>query len=140
MLNQPKNHLLGFLRSRPKAVGDAFRTNPRHSSRRRARLAWQSGERARTTAARLVDISRMGAALTTDNPPAVSTLVRLRLVGSTPTPWIEANVVGVEPNDGTYRVRLKFRDPCPTVMLKAAVLGVVKTAHEPGTAEHAEHD
>jgi hypothetical protein len=140
MLNQPKNHLLGFLRSRPRAVGDAFRTNPRHRSRRRARLAWQAADKSRTTAARLVDISRMGAALTTDNPPTVSTLVRLRLVGSTPTPWIEANVVGVEPTDGTYRVRLKFRDPCPTIMLKAAVLGVVTSAHESSAAESTEHD
>lgn len=118
-----KNNLLGFLKARPRAVGEAFRTNPRHQTRRRAMVSWQQGREARSIKVRLIDISRMGVALTASTPPPIGAWVRLRLVGSTPTPWIEGDVVGVEPTDGTYRVRIKFRDPCPTIMIKSAVLG-----------------
>ena len=120
--NPPRNHLLGFLRARPRAVGDAFRTNPRQKSRRQARLSWQKGDQSRTVKARLIDISRMGAAVSTTNPPPVGASICIRLVGLASTPWIEATVIGIEPSDGLYRVRIKFRDPCPTVMLKSAVL------------------
>ncbi|WP_406700814.1 PilZ domain-containing protein [Singulisphaera sp. Ch08] len=116
------DYLLGFLKARPRAVGEAFRTNPRHQSRRRAMLSWQQGRESRTVKARLLDISRMGAALTSTTPPPSSTLVCIRLVGSTPTPWIEGDVVGIEPTEGTYRIRIKFREPCPTIMIKSAVL------------------
>jgi hypothetical protein len=116
------NNLLGFLRSRPRAVGEAFRTNPRHESRRRAMVSWKQGRETRTVKARLIDISRMGIALTATNPPPSSALVCIRLIGSTPTPWLEGDVVGIESNDGTYRIRIKFREPCPTFMLKSAVL------------------
>jgi hypothetical protein len=122
MIDPPKNHLLRFLRARPRAVGEAFRTNPRHESRRKARLSWDVGKETRLVPARLVDISRVGAAVITNTPPAVLTPVRIRLVGSTPTPWIEAHVLGIEPTDGIYRVRIQFREPCPTIMLKSAVL------------------
>jgi len=118
-----KNNLLGFLKARPRAVGEAFRTNPRHQSRRRALVSWQQGREPRTVKVRLIDISRMGVALSSSTPPPNGAWVRLRLVGSTPTPWIEGDVVGVEATDGTYRVRIKFRDPCPTIMIKSAVLG-----------------
>jgi hypothetical protein len=76
----------------------------------------------------MLDISRAGAALTVpDRPPLrVLTKVCLRLVGSEPTPWVEAVVLGVEPDEsGQFRVRLKFNDPCPTYFLRVAVLGPV---------------
>src|SRR5258706_3288933 len=63
------NNLLGFLRSRPRAVGEAFRTNPRHQSRRRAMVSWKQGRDTRTVKARLIDISRMGVALAATTPP-----------------------------------------------------------------------
>lgn len=116
------DNLLGFLKSRPRAVGEAFRTNPRHQSRRRALVSWKQGREAKTVKARLIDISRMGVALTSSTPPPTAASIRIRLVGSTPTPWIEGDVVGIEPTEGTYRVRIKFREPCPTVMIKSAVL------------------
>ena len=31
-------------------------------------------------------------------------------------------MLGVEPKEGLYRVRLRFREPCPTFMIKSAVL------------------
>lgn len=130
MIKPPKNHLLGFLRARPRAVGEAFRTNPRHSSRRRARLSWQDGLRCRTVKARLIDIGRMGAALSTTTPPPDGTTICMRLVGIAPTPWIEASVLGIEPSEGVYRVRVQFREPCPTIMLKSAVLDPGAPGHE----------
>ncbi len=133
MSEQSKNQLLRFLRARPRAVGEAFRTNPRHASRHRARLSWQDGLRTRNVPIRLIDISRAGAAAAAINPPPIQTLVRMRLVGESPTPWIEAEVLGVEPNEGIYRVRLKFNEPCPTFMLKSAVL-------DPGTSHGKTHE
>lgn len=137
MNKPPKNQLLGFLRSRPRAIGDAFRTNPRHESHRRARMFWKEGDRSREVAIRLIDISRVGAAVSASTPPPASALVRIRLVGPSATPWIEAIVIGVEPNEGAYRVRLKFREPCPTVMLKAAVLDLTtpEVVEEPEDSE-----
>lgn len=131
------NNLLGFLRSRPRAVGEAFRTNPRHQSRRRAMVSWKQGRESRTVKARLIDISRMGIALSATTPPPSAALVCVRLVGSTPTPWIEGDVVGIEPNDGSYRIRIKFREPCPTIMLKSAVLAPHVASHP--AQEKADH-
>src|SRR5262249_52995326 len=135
MLEQPKNHLLGFLRARPRAIGEAFRSNPRHSARRRARILWHAGSQTHTSKARLIDTGRMGAAVSTTTPPPDAARICLRLVGSTPTPWIEGDVLGIEPSEGVYRVRIRFREPCPNVLLKTAVLGPV-TAVEEHTPEH----
>jgi hypothetical protein len=133
MIEDLDNPLLGFLGSKPRAVGDAFRTNPRRGARRRARLAWEDGTLSRSVPARLMNISRMGAAVTTAETPPESGLVRLRLAGDTPTPWLEADILGIDRDERRkFRVRLKFREPCPTVFLKTAVLGVVApTTEEP---------
>src|SRR4051794_8149654 len=116
--------LLGFLRARPRPVGRDFRANPRHESDARARIAWNQGLRSRAVRADFIDIGRLGAALRTADPPPQGALIRVRLVGEHPTPWIEAEVLAVEPLDeGQHRVRLKFLESCPTVLLKAAVFG-----------------
>jgi PilZ domain len=129
MIEDLDNPLLGFLGSKPRAVGDAFRTNPRRGARRRARLSWGEGVLSRAVPARLINISRMGAALTTAESPPHSGLVRLRLAGDTPTPWLEADVLGIDRDERRkFRVRLKFREPCPTIFLKTAVLGVIAPA------------
>ncbi len=126
MLEQQDNQLLIFLKARFRAVGDAFRTNPRHESSARARLAWSAEGRMFNVRARLADISRAGAALFTKEPPPAGSIVRLCLTGEETTPWIEANVLGTDPDGrGKHRVRLQFRDPCPTFFLKVAVLGPV---------------
>ena len=135
MSDQPKNQLLRFLRARPRAVGEAFRTNPRYATRHRGRLAWSEGIRTRTVPIRLIDISRAGAAVMTTNPPQPLTMVRLRLVGESATPWIEADVLGVEPHEGVYRVRLKFREACPTFMIKSAVLDLKNPGADVETVE-----
>jgi hypothetical protein len=89
-------------------------------------LKWTEGEKPHTVRGRLVDISRAGAALITAALPPPQGRVLIRLVGPEPTPWIEAEVLGVEPESPTrHRVRLQFTEPCPTYFLRVAVLGPV---------------
>jgi hypothetical protein len=89
-------------------------------------LKWTEGEKPHTIRGRLVDISRAGAALITAALPPPQTRVLIRLVGPEPTPWIEADILGIEPESPTrHRVRLRFTEPCPTYFLRVAVLGPV---------------
>jgi hypothetical protein len=126
MVEEPLNQLFQFLRSTFRAVGEAHRTNPRRHTSKPARLAWFDGVRHRTVRARLIDISRAGAALVTSSVPPLSAAARVRLVGREPTPWIEAAILGAEPEPrGRYRIRLKFAEPCTTYFLRVAVLGPI---------------
>jgi hypothetical protein len=132
MTEEPSNQLFRFLRASFRSVGEAHRTNPRRHASRPARLSWAEGERLRIVRGRLVDISRAGAALIVTAAPPLKARARLRLVGREPTPWLEADVVGVEseaPN--RHKIRLKFIDPCPTYFLRVAVLGPVVPEPEP---------
>jgi hypothetical protein len=123
MIEETENPILSFLGRRARAVGSAFRTNPRYRTRHRANLVWPDMPKVRKNRVRLIDISRAGAALSTSSPPPVSTVVRLRLVGAESTPWIEGVVLGVERlDDKQCRVRVLFRDPCPSFFLKIAIL------------------
>jgi len=129
MRSPVKNHLFTLLSTPFRAVGDALRTNPRHGSSARARLCWPGRDEDLTIRARLIDISRAGAALLTKEAPPVDAHVRVRLVGQDSTPWVEAKVLGVEPmTRGRHRVRLLFHEPCPTFFLRAAVLGTPESA------------
>jgi hypothetical protein len=95
-------------------------------SKARARICWTEQKKRRDVPARLVNICRAGAALITRIPPPMGETVMVRIVGDDPTPWVEGIVLGVDPNDkGLYRVRLKFRDLCPNLFLKAAVLETI---------------
>jgi hypothetical protein len=126
MIEEPLNQLHQFLRSAFRAVGEAHRTNPRRYVSTPARLTWTEGEKRQTIRCRLVDISRAGAALVTAALPPPQTHVRIRLVGAESTPWIEAEIVGAEPESATrQRIRLRFIEPCPTYFLRVAVLGPV---------------
>lgn len=129
MRSLSKNRLHTFLSTSFRAVGDALRTNPRHGSSARARLSWPGRDQDLTARARLIDISRAGAALLTKEAPPVGAHVRLRLVGQDETPWVEAKILGVDPMpQGRHRVRLQFGEPCPTFFLRAAVLGTSESA------------
>lgn len=130
--------LLGFLRARPKPVGDTFRTNPRRKSSIRARLSWRHAGKPREVPARLINISRAGAALIANTPPPEAAAVLVRLMGVEPTPWIEADVLGVEPDArGRNRVRVRFREFCPDYFLKAAVLDPLMPREEPSPSSPA---
>ena len=131
-----KNRLFTFLSTSFRAVGDALRTNPRHGSSARARLSWAGKDEEIAIRARLIDISRAGAALLTKEAPPVDARVRVRLVDQEETPWVEAKVLGVEPmTRGRHRVRLLFHEPCPTFFLRAAVLGPSEPELTPARGE-----
>ena len=126
MIEEPSNHLYQFLRASFRTVGEAHRTNPRRHSSRPARLSWTDGVECRIIRGRLVDISRAGAALIVGERAPVKIRARLRLVGREPTPWIEADILGIEPDaPDRYKIRLRFIEPCPTYFLRVAVLGPV---------------
>jgi hypothetical protein len=132
MIEEPLNSLFQFLRASFRAVGEAHRTNPRRHASTPARLTWTEGAKPQTIRGRLVDISRAGAALITAALPPRQTHARIRLVGPEPTPWIEADILGVEPESPTrHRVRLRFTEPCPTYFLRVAVLGHVPPEEAP---------
>jgi hypothetical protein len=136
MYEHQENPLLRFLMTRFQAVGDAFRTNPRHKSTAKARLAWEVRGQAHTAKARLVDISRAGAALITKKVPPDGALVRLCVTGEEDTPWIEGRVLGADVDaQGKYRIRIQFHDPCPTLLLKSAVLSPIATLDSPVVPE-----
>lgn len=133
MFEQSTNRLLQFLNSSFQTVGEACRTNLRQDASARARLSWSVREKGPTVRARLINISRAGAAVITAEPPPEATRVRLRLLGREQTPWIEAIVLGVEPiGRKRNRVRLQFIDPCPSYFLRVAVLGSIEP--EPANA------
>lgn len=135
MYEHQENPLLRFLATRFQAVGDAFRTNPRHKSSARARLSWEVRGQLNKANARLVDISRAGAALVTKKAPPDGVLVRLCVAGDEDsTPWIEARVLGSELDaNGRYRIRIRFHDPCPTLLLKSAILSSIATLEDPAS-------
>ncbi len=88
----------------------------------------------REVQARLINVSRAGAALIASTTPPASAAVLVRLMGEEPTPWIEADVLGVEPDvRGRNRVRVRFREYCPDLFLKSAVLGPVSSKGEPSS-------
>jgi hypothetical protein len=133
MTEEPLNQLCQFLRGPFRAVGEAHRTNPRREASTPIRLHWTEGARRPTIRGHLVDISRAGAALITVAPPPTHAHVQLRLVGQEPTPWIEAEVLGVEQQGPSrHRVRLRFLDPCPTYFLRVAVLGPLPHEEDSG--------
>ena len=122
LIERPDPGLLQFLQSAPKPVGRDFRTNPRHDSSATIELSWTEGRKAQTTRGHLINLSRLGAAVVVAGPP-VARRVLLRLDGECATPWLEADVLGIDSHERRkYRVRMRFAEPCPTVFLKAAVL------------------
>ncbi len=129
MIEQPDTNLLHFLQSAAKPAGRDFRTNPRHDSSALIQLSWTDNRKPALANGRLINLSRLGAALIIAGPPPVTKKVLVRLGGEAGTPWMEAEILGIEAHERRrYRVRLQFTDPCPTFFLKAAVLGIETSA------------
>ena len=52
------------------------------------------------------------------------------------TPWIEGRVLGSELDPrGKYRIRIQFDDPCPTILLKSAVLSSIAALEDPAAQQ-----
>ena len=120
---EPDLALLQFLALPARPQGEHFRNNWRRPSRSPVDLSWIQDNRWVSSPARLVDIGKRGAALACLSSPEVGTLVRLRFVEGDGSPWIEATVLGSgRLNDRESRVRIEFEQPCPTSLLRLAVL------------------
>jgi hypothetical protein len=129
--NNQRNRLLEFLTAPVKPAGEASRSNRRRRSSAPVLLSWAEGGDWRTVRGRLRDISRAGAGLLAPMPPPMTAHARLRLVEGLETPWIEAEIVGVEQErPRRHRVRLRFLTPCPSFMLQPAILGQIATEDE----------
>lgn len=121
------NRILDFLTAKAKPTGEACRSNPRRRSSARIELAWPDGTDLRTIPARLRDISRGGACLVARSMPPLTRSARLRFVEGEGSPWIEVEILGVEQDTPTrYRIRVMFAEPCPSFLLRLAVLGIVE--------------
>ena len=136
-----KNHralpsaMLGPMQTRKRTPGEWRRAHPRLISSAPACLSWTEGETTWYPPGRLVNICRAGAALITHQPLPATTTVLVRLTGETPTAWVEADLLGVEPKEaGNYRVRLKFQRLCQDSFLKAAIHPTIPSDHGQGPA------
>jgi hypothetical protein len=87
-------------------------------------LGWWEDPEFRTCAARLRNVSQIGAlVLVALKPPAEASLW-LCLAGTPPGEWVEVQVVSSEDlGSGAVRLRLSFAETCPYAMFEGAVLG-----------------
>ncbi len=128
MTDQP-NRMLEFLTNPLRPEGEASRGNRRLRCRSKVQVSWPTPDGWRTIPARLHDISRAGAGLLTTTQPPLTTRARIRLTEGEGTPWIEAEVIGVDVERyKRVRVRLRFAEPCPSFVLRLAVLGPIEAA------------
>ena len=111
----------------------AGRGEPRAADRRacprfpvvenRARLDWGDSDGFQVVDARLVDISRGGAALETEQPLPVGDPVWFCLDPDGRALGVGARVLGCQRDWLEYRVRLRFDEPCPEPLLRLAIRG-----------------
>jgi hypothetical protein len=142
-MSERPNRIVEFLKSPLRPEGEASRGNRRRRSRALAELSWlepPADDRWRSTRGRLRDISRAGVAIAVTTAPPPTARARIRLTEGDGTPWVEAEIVGVGPEASPkrrFRVRLRFLEPCPNLLLREAILSVVpgdeetETPHRP---------
>ncbi len=124
MRNEQPNRILEFLTAPARPEGEASRGNRRRRSTARVQLSWAEGDDGRSIRGRLRNISRGGAALVAIQPPPVGARARLRLVEGEGTPWIEVEILAADPDArGRRKIRLRFLEPCPSFLLRLAILG-----------------
>ncbi len=91
------------------------RVSPRCDAvQNRSCLAFGTPNGSRRIDARLVNISRSGALVVADNPPAAATRVLLRIETPAKTEWVDARVIRVDPN---RHIGLRFSHDCPDDVL-----------------------
>ncbi len=127
MADQP-NRMLEFLTAPLRPQGEASRGNRRLRCRSKIQISWATPDGWKSTGARLRDISRAGACAVATVEPPLTARARVRLTEGEGTPWIEAEVIGVEVERyKKVRIRLRFLEPCPSFVLRLAVLGPVES-------------
>ncbi len=130
-MKEKPNRILEFLTAPPKPEGDACRSNRRRRTTAPIELSWPDGGNWRTIRAKLRDISRGGAGLVAAAPPPLTSRARLRLIEGEGTPWIEAEILAVDAESNRrQKIRVRFIDPCPSFILRLAVLGIVEPEDE----------
>ncbi len=123
MSDQP-NRMLEFLTNPLRPIGDASRGNRRLPCRSPIALSWPTPNGVQTIRGRLRDISRAGAGLLAASSPPLTRQARIRLTEGEGTPWLEVEIIGVEVERyKRVRIRLRFLEPCPSFILRTAVLG-----------------
>jgi PilZ domain len=136
VMRDAPNRILDFLTAPAKPAGDACRSNPRRRSSARIELAWLDGNDWRTIRARLRDISRGGAGMVARSAPPSHCPARLRVLDGDEAPWIEGEIRGVEQETpARCRIRVQFSEPCPSFLLRLAVLGAVEPAEPTGVRQ-----
>lgn len=130
-MTEKPNRILEFLTAPAKPQGDACRSNRRRKSFAPIELSWPENGHWRTVRARLRNISRGGAALVAVAPPPLIRGARIRLTDGEGTPWIEAEILAVDVIPSRrQKIRVRFLDPCPSFILRLAVLGFVEAEDE----------
>jgi hypothetical protein len=130
-MSEPPNRILEFLTAPAKPAGEASRSNRRRKTDTRIEFAWSEGDDWRTVRARLRDISRGGASLFATKRPSLTRHARLRFVSGEGSPWVGCEVLEVTSETARrHQIRVQFEDPCPSFMLRLAILGATEAEVE----------
>lgn len=106
----PKNR-----RSADRPQGRERRSFPRYPAiDNTAQVSWRQGDAVETTAAQLMDVSRMGMLVLADAEPPPGLPVLIRLVEPARTAWVEARVAESRPTClGPFQLRLACPNGAP---------------------------
>jgi PilZ domain len=102
------------------------RTSPRCVAvENQSRLEFAVPDGSRRIEARLVNISRDGALIVTENPPPYAAPIWLRIESPVKTDWVEAMIVRLGQN---REIALQFPRGCPDDVLLAGAIGIDLTS------------
>ena len=136
-MSEPPNRILEFLTAPAQPDGDSCRSNRRRRSSVKVELSWAEGTTWRTVPARLRDISKGGACVLALTTPPLTRQARLRFSEGEGSPWIEGEILGIDSADRKRRrIRMRFESPCPSFVLRLAVLDAVEPADETPAARY----
>jgi hypothetical protein len=123
---RPGGSLLGLFRMRGETAERERRAEPRHEiTECRAWLGWKIWRGFRAPSALIVNISRGGALVFLDEPPAPNRPVWIFLETPQVRTIIKAKALETRTtNSGQCAVRIAFETPCPYSVFEAAVCGL----------------
>ena len=98
------------------------RVSPRYLTvKNQASLEYRSGPYRFTTRCTLIDISRLGALVSTEGAIAIGRPLRFRIESPAKTDWIGAVTVRIE---DAALIGIRFLQPCQDSLLLAGMLGI----------------